>query len=305
VRTARGLAKEIRGAVSTGKSFERDWKCLVPIQQSGSRPPLFCAHAINGEIDLYIRLAEALGQEQPVYAFRSPLLFRDKVRFTSLDELASIYVTELKQFRPQGPYFLAGASMGGHLAFVMAQKLIEAGSVPEIVLMIDAWVPGSEEYVKPGSRVGPLMANIRSGGVPYIARCMKNKVCYIANRVENAIKEARCRVYGGAGRRLPPDLRFYQIENAHRQAMVKHLFRAYPAKITLIRSVGPVNESLSSRRNRTLGWSAIGCKNIDLVDYPANHISMFDLTELPSFAALVKAILAHQETSLEENMQYS
>jgi thioesterase domain-containing protein len=305
VRTARGLAREIRRGDGTGRSADRKWRCLVPIQPGGLRPPLFCVHAINGEIDLYVRLAEELGSEQPVYAFRSPLLFRENTRFTSLDELASIYVAELKESRPRGPYFLAGASMGGHLAFVMAQKLSESGSPPQMVLMIDAWVPGSEQYVKPTGRLGSLMANIRNGGFRYIARRLNIKASYAAEHIENAMKDIGCRAYDRAGRRLPPVLRFFQIEEAHKQAMFRHSFTAYAGRITLIRSVGMDNQSLSRRRDRTLGWSGIGCDNIDLIDYPANHISMLDPPELPSFAALVKSILMRHQQSLQENVQYS
>ena len=75
----------------------------------------------------YEQLSKALGPDQPFYAFQSPLLFNADTRETSIEELASIYVKELRAFSPEGPYILGGLSFGGLVAFEMAQQLYAQG----------------------------------------------------------------------------------------------------------------------------------------------------------------------------------
>ena len=119
----------------------------MPIQTNGTRVPLFCVHAIGGDVLFYQQLSNALGHDQPFYAFQSPLV-AGEVRETTLEELASIYVNELRAFYPDGPYLLAGASLGGHIAFEMARQLSAQGAEPKLLVLIDAGVPRSDEHLK-------------------------------------------------------------------------------------------------------------------------------------------------------------
>jgi len=47
------------------------WSSLVPIQPNGSKPPLFCIHAIGGNVLGFANLVRCLGQDQPVYGLQA------------------------------------------------------------------------------------------------------------------------------------------------------------------------------------------------------------------------------------------
>ena len=132
----------------------------MPIQTNGSRVPLFCIHAIGGDVLFYQPLSNALGPDQPFYAFQSPLVAAE-IRETTLEELASIYVKELRAFYPNGPYLLLGASLGGHIVFEMARQLSAQGAEPRLLMLIDAGVPGSDERLKTRSKIHALVKKMQ------------------------------------------------------------------------------------------------------------------------------------------------
>jgi amino acid adenylation domain-containing protein len=117
---------------------------LVPIQTAGSKPPFFCVHPIGGSVLCYADLARRLGAEQPFYGLQAPHL--DGGAEPALEKLADLYVRELRQVEPEGPYRLGGWSMGGIVAFEMARRLREQGQEVALVALIDAVLPGCGAY---------------------------------------------------------------------------------------------------------------------------------------------------------------
>ena len=89
----------------------------MPIQPDGSRVPLFCIHAIGGDVLFYEQLAKALGPSQPFYAFQSPLVADPDRRDLTIEEMAALYIEEMRTFLPQGPYLLGAASYGGFVLY--------------------------------------------------------------------------------------------------------------------------------------------------------------------------------------------
>ena len=137
----------IRNAKQPAAGETKAWSALVPIQASGSRIPFFSVHHLGTGVLFYDQLAKLLGPDQPFYAFQSPLESDDRIRETSVEELASIYVKELRRFLPNGPYLLGGASLGGIIALEMSQQLLALGAKTDLLIMFDASVPGSERHV--------------------------------------------------------------------------------------------------------------------------------------------------------------
>lgn len=98
------------------------WQIIVPIQTGGSRPPLFCVHPSGGTAFCYYNLARCLGPDQPVYGIQAPDPAAWEQSVFSVVELATRYITALRQTQSQGPYFLGGWSAGGVIAFEMASS---------------------------------------------------------------------------------------------------------------------------------------------------------------------------------------
>ena len=111
---------------------------IVELQSGGDLPPFFCVHAMNGSLEGFEVLAQAMGPEQPFYGIRSPFLEGKAFTIETMEQLADCYVTELRTIQPHGPYYLGGYSMGGRVAFVMAKQLEAAGEEVGFVVLLDS-----------------------------------------------------------------------------------------------------------------------------------------------------------------------
>jgi amino acid adenylation domain-containing protein len=107
--------------------------CLVPIQPGGSRPPLFCVHAVGGHVLSFHDLARALGPDQPLFGLQAPPVPRG----TSVAALAARYAAEVDGACPTGPLALAGMCVGGVVAFEMARQLAARGREIRTVFLLD------------------------------------------------------------------------------------------------------------------------------------------------------------------------
>lgn len=113
------------------------WSPLVPIQPNGSRPPLFCMHPHGGNVLLYRDLSRRLGPDQPFYGLQSPGMDGSCPPLSTIEDMAAVYVREIRKVQPHGPYFLGGYCMGGVLAFEMAQQLQAAREQIGLLALVD------------------------------------------------------------------------------------------------------------------------------------------------------------------------
>jgi len=114
------------------------WSPLVAIQAAGSRPPLFCIHGAGGNVLIYRELALNLGSDQPVYGLQSPGLDGSCAPLTKVEDMAALYVQEIRQVRPVGPYFLGGYCGGGTIAYEVAQQLSRSGDQVALLALFDS-----------------------------------------------------------------------------------------------------------------------------------------------------------------------
>ncbi|MBL8820429.1 MAG: amino acid adenylation domain-containing protein, partial [Planctomyces sp.] len=115
----------------------RKWTSIVPLQPKGSKPPLFCIHGWGGAVFGFIELAKHFGPERPVYGVQAIGLEREVPRHTSIEEMAAHYVSEIRMIQPHGPYNLTGYSMGGWIAFAVAQELVAQGETVGFLGLLD------------------------------------------------------------------------------------------------------------------------------------------------------------------------
>ena len=113
---------------------------LVALQPCGAEPPLFCIHGGDGGTIIYRDLGEKFGTERPLYALESPWLTGDQMHET-VEEMAAFYIGQIQAVQPAGPYHLAGFSLGGAVAYEMAQQLRATGAAVGLVALFDSYNP--------------------------------------------------------------------------------------------------------------------------------------------------------------------
>jgi thioesterase domain-containing protein len=113
---------------------------IVPIKPAGRRPPIFAVSGHGGDVFCLLPLARHLDEEQPVFGVQPPGLDGSKP-LTSVEALARYEIEQIRRYRPQGPYLIAGHCAGGTIAFEVAQQLTAAGQQPPLLALIGSPFP--------------------------------------------------------------------------------------------------------------------------------------------------------------------
>ncbi len=120
-----------------GEAKGSGWSPLVEVQPFGARTPFFCFHGAGGNVLNYRKLSQYLGSEQPFYGLQCQGLDGSAPLLTTIEEMAALYVREIRKIQPHGPYLLGGYCMGGTLAYEAAQQLQAAGECVSMLALFD------------------------------------------------------------------------------------------------------------------------------------------------------------------------
>jgi amino acid adenylation domain-containing protein len=114
---------------------------VVRLTAATTAPPMFLLHPIGGTVTAYPALSQELAAAFTVYGVESPGL-NGGVAGT-LTDLVADYTRRLREAQPDGPYRLAGWSMGGVIAFEIARRLERSGAEVGSLVLLDApFAPG-------------------------------------------------------------------------------------------------------------------------------------------------------------------
>jgi thioesterase domain-containing protein len=159
-------------------------RAIVPLQPHGTRTPLFAVAGHNGDVFCYRALAQHLGTDQPFFGLQPPGLEEGTQPLDQVEDLASYFAAQIREFWPQGPYTIVGFCAGGTVAFELARQLTASGLAVTNVVMFGA--PFCTSYRK----LPQLMANtayfVRRSGVharELLAMPMSDRRRYFAARV--------------------------------------------------------------------------------------------------------------------------
>ncbi|WP_426730644.1 amino acid adenylation domain-containing protein [Myxococcus faecalis] len=107
--------------------------------RGGTKRPFFCVHPVGGTVLAYAELAHLLGADQPFFGLQAPGLDGETAPLDSVEALAERYLHAIRAVQPQGPYLLGGWSLGGTLAFEMAQQIQARGESVDLLVLIDTY----------------------------------------------------------------------------------------------------------------------------------------------------------------------
>lgn len=112
---------------------------VVPLTPTDrSLEPLFFVPAGYGDLVAFQEIANALGNDQPVYGLQPASAKRVKtIRQMSIYRLVSAYMSEIRKVQPHGPYQLTGYSAGAFIALELARELQRQGEEVSLLVIID------------------------------------------------------------------------------------------------------------------------------------------------------------------------
>ena len=126
---------EILEFLRSATALAQQPRAIVPLQPRGTRTPVFGVAGHNGDVFCYRALAEHLGDEQPFFGLQPPGLDGASEPLTSVVDLAAYFAAQIRAFRPEGPYVIAGYCAGGTIAFELARQLLQQGAAIHFVAL--------------------------------------------------------------------------------------------------------------------------------------------------------------------------
>jgi amino acid adenylation domain-containing protein len=142
----------------TDKKWAPPWSSLVPLRPAGSQPPLFFVHGWGGDVYCFLELAKLLPSDQPSYGIQAVGLDGNSPRHVTVEDMAAHYVKEILSFQRDGPFYLAGISMGGLIAFEVARQLHCLGQRVALLALLDSAPIGEIPWILYGLSMSPYIA---------------------------------------------------------------------------------------------------------------------------------------------------
>ncbi len=251
-----------------------NWSPLVGLQTGGNRLPLFCVHAVGGEVICYAELSRCLGSDQPFYALQSRAWLSDGESDWRLEDMAARYLEALRQVQPTGPYCIAGWSFGGLVALEMAQQLYVAGEPVALLGILDT---NLQAHLDAGIEESHRVAEDPLGdwdSAKVIMRFARRNCVVLVDDLRRQGDLEQQLAYAIEHEVLPPGLdiptglRYARSAMSNNRAKKTYVPKPYPGKVTLFRARrGHILTSSES----TLGWGQIALGGVEIRDIAGEH----------------------------------
>ncbi|WP_338893382.1 amino acid adenylation domain-containing protein [Mycetohabitans endofungorum] len=152
--TLAGLARHlVQHDGMQGDSFS----VLLPLKPTGSRPALFCIHPGLGLSWSYMGLSSYLHPDQPLYGLQARGFDGTSPLASTLDEMVSDYLEQMRRVQPKGPYCLLGWSLGGNVAHSMAVRLEHQGGKVALLALLDSSPFAGKAFEEQGNQFDQAM----------------------------------------------------------------------------------------------------------------------------------------------------
>jgi amino acid adenylation domain-containing protein len=289
--TIEGLANIVRQNSSSEAPSS-----LVPIQPGGNKRPLFLVHPAGGHVFPFIGLAQCLGPDQPCYGLQARGVEEGQDAHTRIEDMAACYIEAIRSVQPEGPYLLGGWSMGGEIAFEMAQQLHALGQTVALLALLDARIPSTDDNVGDEDFEATLLADV----VRYfgLSKDFGDSLALIPH--DELL--ARVLEQGKRSGLIPADI---EASQAHRlielcksdfRASRNYVLHRYPGRVTLFKAI----ENLSEHHlDPALGWNDWADGGVDIQMVPGNHATMVYKPNVAILAEKLSACIGEAQADLE------
>jgi amino acid adenylation domain-containing protein len=285
---ARVAGTRSRDRMARPREAADTWSPLVEIAKGPARWPLFCVHGAAGNVLNYYDLARRLGPAQSVYALQAQGTDGKRPPLTRIEDMAALYLAEVRKVQPAGPYFVTGHSDGGVVAFEMAQQLLRDGEDVAVLALLDTVHPSiskRELTVRQRLRIGRRLGDL-------CPRWLTRRIGRSAMRVWRARQLVR------VGMSVPHRLRGILIFDAFMSAVSAYRLGRYPDKIYLLQAI----DGNSHRLGFGHEWIGVADKGLDVQDVPGTHLGMMYEPHIGIVAAKLRAIIDAETSKAEARL---
>jgi amino acid adenylation domain-containing protein len=260
-----------------------EWRSLVPIRPAGSKKPLFLVHGLGLNVLLYTTIVNYLDPEQPVYGLQAKGLNGVDKPLDTIETIAAYYISEIQSIDKEGPYSLAGFSLGGRIAYEMALQLDAMGKKVSFIGILDATAEGSLNG-------RPLLEKIKHRTSFYINYVSWNIASFFREPNETKLSVIRRRWKGlekrvrgldikidkeelvskGKKNELPKYLR--KVHRANSRANRNYVIRPYNRTVHLFKAQ---KQTFYIPEPENYGWDRVVKGGVVVHEIPGEHSNTF------------------------------
>jgi amino acid adenylation domain-containing protein len=260
---------------------EKVWNPIVPLREGGINKALFFAHGISGNVFKYHGLGQRLTGSQPSYGLQAYGLNGKDTPFHDMKSMAAYHIKAIRAVQPEGPYYLAGGSFGGYLAYEMAVQLKEAGQDIGFLCLFDIDAAKKKEFLPTGMKqivdVQLLAERFMKRAVELAKADKEERKSYFEarkkqqernNDIESWLEKYKVTEMIGA----ESAAYFRRVEEACHDALMSYKIREYDGDILLVRAK---DNFFNNEYDTDLGWSHYVKGKVEVLFAPGDHNSIF------------------------------
>ena len=213
----------------------------------GCGPKLFVLPTVEGGVIHYAHLARHLRHE--VWGVHPAGAHQSDQPLTSIEAMAEHLIDSIRSLQPEAPYFLAGTSFGGLLAYEIAHQLRQQGERRVMTCLFDTWAPGYRPLPEHRSNITRLgmreIGRVRNHWTIFKTLDGSGRLKYISATAAKLVQRVK-----GENRIRSVALR--AIARANQSAWRAYTPPRYEGVVDLFRAQ---TQPVGQRADTTLGWS--------------------------------------------------
>jgi thioesterase domain-containing protein len=255
-------------------------------------------HPTGGQVFCYTDLAAHLEIGRPVYAMQAQGVGGEREPHTKIETMAAYCLNALMTVQTEGPYFLAGWSLGGAIAFEIARQLQSLGKEVALLALIDTRAP---------SHPGPTDELTLLADFAEMLGVDSRKLPISTSSHSSLDSEQRFNCVAAQAKSaglIPAEItadelrRLFHVYQAHVQASLEYQPDPITAHITLFKA-GVVPESLG---DYTRGWKRLAAGGLECYEVPGTH---YTILREPHVTTLVRRLAEFLTSSRSVGMSAS
>ncbi len=264
---------------------DKAWEALVPIKTTGDKPPLFLIHGAGLNILLFKFISQYFNSDQPLYGIQALGLKQPTDIPGTLEEIAILYAREIIEAYPNGPYALAGYSLGGFLAYEIATQLKEMGKEIKFLGLMDTYAGHSNQtkdllfFVKKITRQFSKVRFFSKSFIDFPNESLKYQRIVLKRKILKLFDSSA----GGETSLFTPYEK--QIYHLYSDALAQYQLAPADLKVTLFRvekRMYYIDDPV------TLGWKDFALKGVHIEVIPGDHKTFLYPPNDQQFAAIIQ-----------------
>jgi aspartate racemase len=230
---------------------------------------------VGGHVFGFYGLVRLLDPDRPVFGLQFPDPAPGRILPERIEDMAAQFLPEVLKVQPEGPYYLAGYSFGGTVAYELAQQLVAMGREVAFLGMIDTW---GKDY----PRTLPLPSRVRDHVEAFLRLAPGDRWSYLSDRLARVLRRFGSRrnaafLGNEAGDRAELVAEVEQIfADVNHRARAAYAPLPFPGRLILFRAADHPTWPGVRFDDPALGWGTLVPGRICGYDVPGTHLDLFE-----------------------------